>query len=70
MTRDNHKELLGVLSEVEGKFVLSGYPNKLYDSTAKRCGWIRHEFQIVNNASGKKRKELETECIWTNSTEN
>ena len=69
MTRDDHKELLRVLRDNKGTFLLSGYPNKLYDSMAKQFGWVRHEFQILNNASGRKRKELETECIWTNAKE-
>jgi DNA adenine methylase len=66
MSRAKHVELLNLIGTIAGKFLLSGYPSELYDTAAKRHGWCRHEFEIVNNASGKKQKDVEVECIWTN----
>lgn len=67
MNRSDHEELLRVLAGIKGRFLLSGYPSRLYDVAADRYGWRRHEFQIVNNASSKEEKDVETECVWTNS---
>lgn len=66
MTEVDHLHLLQLLAKIEGKFLLSGYRSKLYDEWASGRGWNRHEFQIVNNASGKKTKDVKTECVWTN----
>lgn len=66
MTPEQHRELLTVLSEMQGKFVLSGYPSKLYSSFEAVCGWRRQEIEIPNNASSSKVKEIKTECLWSN----
>lgn len=67
MSEAQHMTLLKVLENIEGKFLLSGYPSALYQCF-EDCNphWRRHEFQIVNNASGKKIKDVKTECVWTN----
>ena len=66
MTREDHFNLLCVIARIEGKFLLSGYQSSLYEGFAQQNGWTRHEFPIVNNASGKSEKEIKTECVWTN----
>jgi len=66
MNDGNHAELLSVLAGIKGKFLLSGYRSNLYCTTAEKEGWTRHEFDIVNNASGRKKKQVKTECVWTN----
>lgn len=66
MTPKQHEELLGCLLAIEGKFLLSGYRNELYDSWAKTNDWRRVDFEIPNQASGKKEKEIKTECVWKN----
>lgn len=66
MTRDQHHALLDVLGCIKGKFMLSGYPDFMYDEWAEDCGWNRHEKQIDNKASSSKTKEKKTEVIWTN----
>ena len=66
MSNEKHKRLLHCLSKIDGKFLLSGYPSNLYAHYAKRYGWNRHEKQIDNKASSKKKKEMKTECLWAN----
>lgn len=51
---------------LKGTFQLSGYHSYLYDEMAASQGWRCAEFDLPNNASGKKQKERETECVWTN----
>ena len=62
----DHGKLLAVLSEIRGRFLLSGYPSALYQRYAMDGRWTRHEKQAPNQASGKKKKETKTECVWTN----
>lgn len=69
MTEDDHFQLLGILSGIQGKFLLSGYDSTLYGNFETRHGWKRHDFEIVNNASSKATKEKKTECVWTNFEE-
>ncbi len=66
MDPHEHVILLQELSRIKGKFLLSGYRSGIYDHHAEKNGWTRHDFPIVNNASGKSEKEVKTECIWTN----
>jgi DNA adenine methylase len=66
MTVDDHIQLIRTLAHIKGKFLLSGYRSELYDASASVASWTRHEFPIVNNASGKSEKEIKTECVWTN----
>ena len=51
MSRDDHEYLLFLLRSIKGKFVLSGYPNELYDAE----GWHTKEFETVCWAAGKTR---------------
>ncbi len=62
----DHVLLLQELGRISGKFLLSGYMSSIYDHHALKNGWTRHEFPIVNNASGSEKKEVKTECVWTN----
>lgn len=66
MNEAQHEELLQVLSEIEGKFMLSGYPSQLYDRWQQTHGWNRHDFEIDNKAAAGKVKETKTECLWCN----
>ncbi len=66
MSEAEHALLLSCLNNLQGKFLLSGYRSDMYDTAADQFGWTRHEFPIVNNASGKAEKEIKTECVWTN----
>lgn len=66
MNHEQHRELLQTLSQLEGKFMLSGYPSQLYDQWQQQCGWNRHDYQIDNKAAAGKVKETKTECLWCN----
>lgn len=66
MTNDQHQHLLETLGAVEGKFLLSGYRNDLYDTAAKKHGWKRLDITIDNKASSKKVKPKKVECLWLN----
>ena len=64
MTEDDHRELLAVIKQCQGTFMLSGYPNSLYDG--ELAGWRREDFVIDNKASGGKVKRQMTESLWMN----
>ncbi|TWT97508.1 DNA adenine methylase [Neorhodopirellula pilleata] len=66
MTVAEHEDLLSALSQVQGKFMLSGYPSDLYTRWEQRLGWNRHDYQIDNKAAAGKIKEKKTECLWCN----
>jgi DNA adenine methylase len=66
MTTADHAALLDALADVEGKFLLSGYPSALYADAAKRCGWHCVTKAIDNKASSAATKEVKTECLWAN----
>jgi DNA adenine methylase len=64
MTEDDHRELLAAIKQCQGTFMLSGYPNPLYDG--ELAGWRRQDFVIDNKASGGKVKRQMTESLWMN----
>ena len=66
MTDMEHELLLHCLSRIKGRFLLSGYRSDLYDDFARSLNWRRVDFAIDNKASGKKTKEIKTECVWMN----
>ena len=66
MTNLQHAELLENLGSLCGKFLLSGYPNPLYDAAATKFGWNRVDILIDNKASSLKTKPTKTECLWSN----
>lgn len=66
MTDEQHQELLQALAGIRGKFLLSGYPNSLYDEAARQHGWNRFDIKIDNKASSQKVKPTKTECLWSN----
>jgi len=64
MTEDDHRELLAVIKQCQGKVLLSGYPNPLYDR--ELAEWRRADFEIDNKAAGGKVKRQMTESVWMN----
>lgn len=66
MTVTDHRRLLGVLSGIKGKFLLSGYPSELYDTHSRGYGWNRIDIEIDNKASSQKVKPKKTESLWMN----
>lgn len=49
-----------------GKFMLSGYQSDLYDQFAEVFSLSVAEFDLPNNASGKRTKERKKERVWMN----
>jgi DNA adenine methylase len=66
MSTDDHVQLLDTLSQCKGKFMLSMYRHKLYDTYAERFHWHRVMFDLPNNAAGGDSKDRMTECVWMN----
>jgi DNA adenine methylase len=64
MTDDDHRELLDLLRACEGKAMVSGYPNALYDEALG--GWTRHERLVANHAAAGASKRRMTEVLWCN----
>jgi DNA adenine methylase len=66
MSEEDHVQLLDTINQVQGKVLLSGYPNQLYDDALSH--WDRWEIQIDNKASSAKNKPIKTEVLWANYT--
>jgi DNA adenine methylase len=64
MTDEQHTDLLLLLTQIQGKFLLSGYPNEMYDSYANRYNWQVFDFDLPNNAAGGDEKRRMTERVW------
>src|SRR5262245_42456877 len=64
MSEVDHVELLAVLKRCQGKVILSGYPNPLYDDAL--TGWRRVDEDIANHAAGGASKRRMVECLWCN----
>lgn len=60
LTDDDHRRLAGVLQDLQGMVVLSGYPCELYDRELF-AGWERHERRAL--ADGGRAR---TEVVWLN----
>lgn len=60
LTDDDHRRLAGVLQDLQGMVVLSGYPCDLYDRDLF-ASWERHERQAL--ADGARER---TEVVWLN----
>ncbi len=66
MTREQHKALLETLSKIQGKFMLSGYDNGLYQAFEDAWHWHRVMFDLPNNSASGEKKRRMTEVVWTN----
>jgi DNA adenine methylase len=64
MTEKDHRELAAVLSNVEAKVVLSGYPSPLYEKLYR--SWRTATFDIANHAAGGRAKARKQETLWMN----
>lgn len=59
MTEDDHRRLLNVLLTLQGKVVLSGYDNELYNSALQ--GWHKDSIKTISNMASPR-----LECLWLN----
>lgn len=64
MTEEDHRRLLETLRSVQGKVILSGYHNPLYDRTL--ADWRTAEKIIDNKSGGGKTKQKRIEVLWMN----
>jgi DNA adenine methylase len=64
MTTDDHRELLTVIKQCQGKVMLSGYPSQLYAD--ELVDWRREDIEIDNKAAGGEVKRKMTESLWMN----
>ena len=64
MDEEDHRQLLTAIKQCQGKIMLSGYPNPLYDK--ELVAWRRRDFIIDNKAAGGKIKREMTESVWMN----
>lgn len=66
MDEMGHRELLATITHPKrtAKFMLSGYDCALYREFLG--SWTRHTFDVPNQASGAKKKEMKTEVLWCN----
>ena len=69
MTDIQHAALLNTLATIKGKFLLSGYPSRLYDDTAARFGWSRMTTVRTVNVTHVRREctdPARLEVFWAN----
>lgn len=66
MTDSQHVDLLLTLEKLKGKFILSSYPNEMYDDFATGNNWRRIEIKIPNHAAGGELKREMTEVLYLN----
>ncbi len=66
MTTAQHDALLGMLVNLKGRFMLSGYRHALYDQYAALNGWRCVEREIDNKSGKGAEKQKRTECVWMN----
>lgn len=73
----DHQELIETIQGLQGKVLLSGYPNQIYEQLEKK-GWQKVEWQTSCHAAGRTRasglqgvgavqaKQPRTEAVWFN----
>jgi DNA adenine methylase len=66
MSIEAHVELLDCISDMEGMFILSGYPSELYSDYAAKKGWRTATKEIDKKSSSSPTKEIKTEVLWMN----
>jgi len=64
MGEADHRELLATIKQCQGKVMLSGYPNEVYN--AELADWNRQDFVIDNKVAGGKTKREMTESVCMN----
>ena len=64
LEHDDHVALLGVLAQLQGMVVLSGYPTELYDRTLAEWGWTRTS--TTARISAGRGGAIRNEVLWCN----
>lgn len=68
-TQEDFEELVFLLKDIKGSFLLSCYPNDYADAYTKSEGWDRFTFDVVCSAA-KNTREKRTEVIYRKLNEN
>jgi len=71
MTNEDHRDLVRILRKIQGKVILCGYPNRIYDVLTHSPGWHTRQFSKRCRAVNErlfidKEKLRRTEMIWLN----
>jgi DNA adenine methylase len=66
MSELDHRELLDLLVNIDGRFMLCGYPSELYNNHAKICNWTVKDFDVKLSSSSKMVKDYRVERLWMN----
>lgn len=66
MSNQQHSDLLYTLSQIRGRFLLSGYTCPLYEEASKKHMWNAVSKEIPNQASSALTKEMKKEYLWMN----
>ena len=67
MTDQDHNELIDILLNVKGKWLLSGYDNEIYNE--RLSGFCRQDFNCFANSLRYKNKDncpKRIETVWAN----
>ena len=69
-TKEDHIRLISALRAVQGKVMLCGYANKMYDSALKN--WDRHVYKVhartnIKNDGSKSKSSHREEVLWIKS---
>jgi len=66
MSELEHEELLELLQDISGNFLLHGYKNPLYATFAEKNGWREKSFEVSKSSSSSKTKPKALETVWMN----
>lgn len=66
MSDTEHESLLTDLLKIKGKFMLCGYPSRLYERYARHGKWHKRTIKVRKHSSSSKSKPDATEVVWTN----
>jgi DNA adenine methylase len=68
LTDNEHKELVGILLNIKGKAILSGYDNEIYNELIDN-GWEKFnlgEFSERSTKTNMTKKQKRQEFLWVN----
>lgn len=65
-TENDFRNLLSILSNLKGKFLLSSYPSELLDMAIEKYGWHTMEIKAKVSASNSKTQKEKTEVLTAN----
>jgi DNA adenine methylase len=66
LTEQDHIDLLEILSDIQGYFLLHGLESDLYRGYKEKHNWTKETFPRKKSSSSKKSKPIYNEIIWRN----